>query len=566
MPEHSLVIRNGTVVDGSGLPAYRADVGVSGDRIVTIGRIPERGREEIDAEGHVVTPGFVDGHTHMDAQVFWDPLGTSSCWHGVTTVVMGNCGFTLAPARSDERELVIRNLERAEDIPAESLAEGLPWGWERFREYIEALERTPKGINYGAYVGHSAMRTWVMGERAFEEPASDDDLAAMEDELRDALAAGAMGFTTSRSDNHKTSDDRPVASRIAPWEEVVALVDAMSRAGGGIFELSNESVMASPDPAERAESMGRLRDLAASTGVLTTFGVTTFGGDDRWRELLAMIDETAGRGGRMVGQSSSKEQGAVFSFETWLPFDRLPEWREVRERPLAEQAKLLRDPDVRRRLVEAAHSDRYPPGGFPSKEPDYERIQVLEQMVRPNRSLAEVARERGGDPVEVMIDLALERDFDQFFPLVTGNADFGDVRTILEHPRTIMTFSDSGAHVSQVINSSLHTQLLSYWVREREVFGLEEAVRMITLEPATAWGLADRGLIREGFVADLNVIDPDTVAPELPRVVDDLPGGATRLEQEATGIAATVVRGEVLLRDGRHVGTFPGAVARRGVS
>lgn len=564
MSDHDLVVRNGTVVDGSGLPPYRADVAVRGGRIAAIGRIRERGREEIDAEGHVVTPGFVDGHTHMDAQIFWDPLGTSSCWHGVTTAVVGNCGFTLAPARADERELVIRNLERAEDIPAEALAEGLPWGWERFREYLDAVERAPKGINFAAYVGHSALRTWAMGERAFEEAPGDEDLEAMAAELRDALDAGAVGFTTSRSDNHMTSDDRPVASRLAPWDEVVALVEAMTDQGGGVFELSNESVMASPDPGARAEAMGRLRDLAASTGAPTTFGVTTYGGDDRWRELLELLDTTAGRGGRMFGQSSGKEQGAVFSFETWLPFDRLPEWRELRRLPLDEQAARLRKPEVRQRLVADAHRDPYPPGGFPSREPDYERIQVLEQMVRPNPTLAEVAREREADPVEVMIDLALEADLDRFFPLITGNADPADVRTILEHPRTVMTFSDSGAHVSQVINSSMHTHLLAYWVRERRAFALEEAIRMITFEPASYWGFGDRGLVREGFVADLNVIDPETVAPELPRVRADLPGGGKRLEQKATGIAATVVRGEVLLRDGEHVGTLPGALVRRG--
>jgi N-acyl-D-aspartate/D-glutamate deacylase len=242
MVMYDLVIRGGVVVDGSGGPRYRADVGVLHGRISRIGIIREKGREEIDAEDHVVSPGFIDGHTHMDAQVAWDPLGTSSCWHGVTSVVMGNCGFTLAPARADERHLVVRNLERAEDISAEAMAEGITWTWETYPEYLDALDRLPKGINYAGYVGHSALRTWAMGERAFEEQATPDDMAEMARQLRDALRAGAVGFTTSRTMNHLTADNRPVASRLASWGEVVALVEVMADAGGGIFEIANEDV------------------------------------------------------------------------------------------------------------------------------------------------------------------------------------------------------------------------------------------------------------------------------------------------------------------------------------
>src|SRR4051795_553794 len=238
--QYDLVIRNGDVVDGSGLPRYRADVGVRRGRIVTIGRIRDRGTDEIDAEGHVVTPGFIDGHTHMDAQVLWDPLGTCSCYHGVTSVIMGNCGFTLAPARASERHLVVRNLERAEDISADAMAQGIEWTWETFPEYLDTLDRVPKGINYAAHIGHSALRTWAMGERAFEQEATPDDLAVMARELRDALRAGAIGFTTSRTPNHETADDRPVASRLASWSEVEALVGVMGDVGTGMFEIAQE--------------------------------------------------------------------------------------------------------------------------------------------------------------------------------------------------------------------------------------------------------------------------------------------------------------------------------------
>ena len=562
MPDFSLVVRNGTVVDGSGLPSYRADVGVQGDRIAAIGRINERGAEEIDADGHLVTPGFVDGHTHMDAQIFWDPLGTCSCWHGVTTAVMGNCGFTLAPARRGAEALVIRNLERAEDIPAEAMAAGVTFTWERYREYLDAVDAAPKGINYAGYVGHSALRTWAMGERAFDEAASPDDLALMVDELRDALSAGAVGFTTSRTHNHWTSDGRPVASRVAEWSELVALVAAMGDAGGGIFELSNESAMASPDPATRAEYAGRLHDLAVMTGVPTTFGVTSFGDPNRWKELLDVIDAVARDGGQMFGQATGKESGVLFSFKTWLPFDKMPVWSDVRRMPLEEQAAALRRPEIRQKLVEAAREGTYQLGNESPRPPDYDRLYVMERTVGDNPTLAAVAKEREVHPAEAVIDLGLETNFEQFFTQVTGNANPVEVQSILQHPRTVMTFSDAGAHVSQIINP-LQTHLLAYWVREREVFTWEEGVRMITFEPASAWNIPDRGLIREGFVADLNIVDPGTVAPEMPTVTDDLPAGAVRLHQKSSGILATVVAGEVVFRDGEHTGALPGRLLRR---
>src|SRR5437870_10964330 len=239
---HDLIIRGGTIIDGSGLPRYQADVGIKGGRITAIGKVSGPADEVIDAEGHVVAPGFIDGHTHMDAQVFWDPLGTCSCWHGVTSVVMGNCGFTLAPCAKPDRHLVIRNLERAEDIAAKAMEAGIDWTWTTFAEFLDTIESLPKGINYAGYLGHSALRTYVMGERAFDKPATEDDLAAMECELRGAIAAGAMGFTTSRSPSHATPDGRPVASRAAAWGEVRRLVGAMGEMNAGIVEVAGEGV------------------------------------------------------------------------------------------------------------------------------------------------------------------------------------------------------------------------------------------------------------------------------------------------------------------------------------
>jgi N-acyl-D-aspartate/D-glutamate deacylase len=559
---YDLVIKNGTVIDGTGLPRYRADVAVRHGRIAALGRIREAAREVIDAEGHVVTPGFIDGHTHMDAQVFWDPLGTCSCWHGVTTVVMGNCGFTLAPCGKAERHLVVRNLERAEDIAAEAMDAGIDWTWTTFPEFLDRVDALPKGINYAGYIGHSALRTYAMGERAFEKEASEDELRAMERELRDAIRAGAIGFTTSRSPSHETPDRRPVASRLASWDEVRRLVGIMGEMNAGVFELAGER--AGGDPDRLRDYHVRLRDLAVETGRPVTWGLFSRREEpDLWRTYLALLEETAARGGRMFAQVHSRALAVVLSFKTNLPFDRLRVWRELRALPLDQQRERLRDPELRRRLVEAARErDERRPIGAEARQTSYEWIFVMDTAEGPHRSVAAVARERGVDPVEAMIDLALEKDLDRFFLQPIANENQDHALELMKHPRTVVTFSDSGAHVSQIMDASLQTHLLSHWVRTKQAIGLEQAVRMLSFEPATHWGFADRGLIREGMAADLLVFDPETIGPEMPEVVRDLPAGARRLTQRARGIAATVVNGEVVLRDGKPTGALPGQLLR----
>jgi N-acyl-D-aspartate/D-glutamate deacylase len=533
-------------------------------RIVTIGRIRERAREVVDAEGQVVTPGFVDGHTHMDAQIFWDPLGTSSCWHGITSVVMGNCGFTLAPCAKENKHLVVRNLQRAEDIPAAAMEAGIEWRWTTFPEFLDCLDSLPKGINYGGYVGHSAIRTYVMGERAFEQPASEDDLRAMEREVRDAIRAGAIGFTTSRSPAHETPDGRYVASRLATWDEVRRLVGVMGELNAGLFEIAGEGVDRAPDDPGLRDYHVRLRDLAVETGRPVTFGVFSRRGvPDVWRKYLGLLDETAAAGGRMFAQVHSRSLSALLSFKTQMPFDRLPVWKELRALPLAEQRRRLHDPELRRRLIEAsgARDDRRTVG-TEARPADYDWLLVFDSVEGPHRTVAEVARERGQHPAETMIDLALAKDLDLFFLQPVANEDQDYALELMRHPRAVVTFSDSGAHVSQLMDSSLQTHLLYHWVRRKQAFTLEQAVRMLTLVPATLWGFADRGLIREGMAADLVVFDPETIAAEMPEVVDDLPSGARRLVQRTRGIAATVVNGEVLLRDGKHTGALPGQLLR----
>jgi N-acyl-D-amino-acid deacylase len=544
---YDLVVRNGMVIDGTGSPRRRADVGVTGGRIVAIGELDGGGREEIDAEGHVVAPGFVDGHTHMDAQVFWDELGSTSCWHGVTTSVMGNCGFTLAPARADERGLVVRNLERAEDIAAAAMAEGIDWTWSTVPEYLDAVDATRKGINYAAIVGHSALRTWAMGERAFTDTATSDDLEVMARELRDGLRAGAVGFSTSRSHSHTTSDDRPVASRQASWDEVVALVDVLAAESDGAFQLAPEAHHGDPEGLRDYEL--RLQELAIASGVPVVFGV--IGG-----KSTALIDDTVAKGGRMYGLTHCRGVSQIQSFETQLVFDILPEWREVRSRPIDEQRRLLRDPEVRRRLVDAAeHGDYGDRLGPEASRPNFDRLKVMQSAYLRNPSVQELADQRGVKPVEAVLDVALEHDLEMFFMQFYDDTTDAELLAQLRNPNTAMTFSDSGAHVIRIIDSSIQTHLLAYWVRERQALTLEEAIPMITRQPAMIWRLADRGLLREGYAADLTIFDPETVAP-------DLPAGAQRLSQGAHGYLATVVNGEVFTRDGEATEARPGRLLR----
>ena len=564
--QYDLIIQNGTVIDGSGLPRFRADVGIIDGKIASIGRIRgESAKETVDAEGHVVAPGFIDGHTHMDAQVSWDPLGTCSCWHGITSVIMGNCGFSLAPCKESEKDMVMRNLERAEDIAPEAMNAGINWTWETFPEYLESVERLPKGINYGAYMGHSALRTYIMGERAFTEEATESDLERMKQQVREAIQAGAMGFTTSRTRNHQTPQRQPVASRLATWEEVRQLVGVMGECGAGIFEIAGEDT--GRDPERIADYQARLKALAVETGVPVTYGMFTMRrAPDSWQSYYELADETAAAGGRMFLQVHSRSLNAVLSFETNTPFDRLPTWRRLKKMgSLAEKEAALRDPDFRRTLVEEAHAQE-PDGGRgtgpEARAADYDWLYVMDSPNPPHRSVAEIAAAQGKDPVEVFIDLALDKGLKQFYLQPLANEDQDHALQMIKHPRSVVTFSDSGAHVSQIMDSSLQTHLLSHWVREKQEVTLEEAVRMLSFVPASQWGLNGRGLLREGMTADVVVFNPDTVAPMMPELTYDLPAGARRLKQKAAGFLATVVNGQVVLRNNEHTGALPGQLLR----
>ncbi len=560
---YDLLIRNGTVIDGSGGARYRADVAVKEGRIAAIGRVTEKASQTIDADGLVVSPGFVDGHTHMDAQVFWDPLGSCSCYHGVTSAVMGNCGFTLAPCKREEADLVFRNLERAEDISREAMLEGIKWSWESFPQFLDAVDALPKGINYAGYIGHSALRTYVMGERAFVDPATEDDLKRMCQLVKESVAAGAIGFSTSRTFNHITADDRPVASRLAEWNEVRAIVNAMGETGKGIFELAGEAPGRNPE--RMREYFDRLRDLAVESGVTQTWGMfSTRIAPEIWRPYFDLLNETAEAGGRMYAQVHTRALNVLLSFKTHTPFDKWDVWSDIRALPLDAQKAKLQDPEIKARLVEVASREYTGPRvvGAEARPPDWDWVYPMSDMAYEQPSMAALAAEKGVHPVELMIDMAVAHDFDIYFRQPIANEDQDHVLEMMRHPRSLVTFSDSGAHVAQIMDSSLQTHLLSYWVREKQAFTLEQAIRRITYDTATVWGLHDRGLIRQGLVADLVIFDPDRVGARLPEVVYDLPSGARRLKQTAEGMKYTVVNGQVLLQDNQHTGATPGRLLR----
>ena len=563
-----LVIRQGTIVDGSGAARYRGDVGVKDGRIVEIGRIRASAQRTVDADGLIVAPGFIDGHTHMDAQVSWDRIGSCSCWHGVTSVIMGNCGFALAPCKPEAREWFARCLTAVEDIPTEAMLAGIDWTWESFPEYLATVDRLPKAINYGAYIGHSALRMYVMGKRALSEKASEDDLARMVAAVQEAIRAGAMGFSSSRATTHVTPDDTPVASRIADWSEVDRLVGAMAELNAGIFQVGPDI---SGGEAQR-EFLARLKQVAVESGRPVMFGTLSSRqgkSPNPWTYQLDYLDECAAAGARMWGQATTRSINALFTLKSYLPFDVLPTWRQVRSLPLPEQKRRLADPATRRQLVaEEARmkprGDVFQGGGAATtdpRKPDYDNLFAMQGVDWNDPSVAQLAAQRGQHPVEVMLDLVLANE-DQVFvqPLVNEQPDH--VLGMLKHPRTLATFSDSGAHVCQEMGSSLQTHLLSYWVRGKQAFTLEAAVRKLTFDNASAWELNDRGLVRTGYRADLVLFDEARVKPAMPTVETDLPGGARRLVQKAEGIAAVVVNGQVTLEQGEPTGAAPGELLR----
>ena len=556
--KYDLLIKDGTVIDGTGGERFQADVGIVDDEIAAIGALGTAATEIVDARDRIVSPGFVDAHTHMDAQIFWDPLGTCSCLHGVTSVVMGNCGFTLAPVNVEDVDLVLENLEEAEAIPADVMAAGVEFRWKSFPEFIDVLDGLPKGINYAGYVGHSALRTYAMRERSFTDRASADDLQVMADALRDGLKAGAIGFSTSRSPNHIRPGGEPVVSRLADWAEVEALVGVMADMGKGIFEIAREG----SDPLTPGASTDisgdfttRLKNLAVASGRPVTLGVFSEMHDpERWKQLLEMVEQANAAGGRMIAQVHSNTMYEYHSFGAELPFASLAPWHELRGLDPERRSAAIADPETHRRLLESARKL--------SDHRDYESLMVVESIQGTDVSVAERARRLGREPAAVVLDHLLHDKCDGFLRTPFANLNSDEVLSLMQHPDSVVTFSDSGAHVSQIADFSLQTHFLSHWVRDRGAFSLEEAVRRITSEIAAGWGLNDRGVLSIGKKADVTVFDADEIAPLMPEVATDLPLGGVRLRQAAAGVHATVVNGRVLIREGEHTGALPGRILK----
>ena len=567
-----LVIRGGTVVDGSGKDRFTGDVGIAGGRIVEIGRISTVADRTIDADGLIVSPGFIDGHTHMDAQVAWDPLGTCSCWHGVTSVIISNCGFALAPCKPEDRDWYARCLSAVEDIPTAAMAAGIDWTWETFPEYLATVERLPKAINYGMYIGHSALRMYVMGKRALTEKASEDDMSRMAAAVKEALRVGAMGFSSSRASTHVTPDNTPVASRIAGWEEIDRIVAAMAELDAGIFQVG-------PDIGSGAlhrAFLERLRKVALDYKRPIMFGVlATKQGDDPlgWKYQTDYIDETVAAGGRMFGQGTTRSINAIFSLKSYLPFDVLPAWRRIRDLPIAEQKRRLADPAVRRDLVAAEAGmkprDKAVQGGGAAttdpRKPDYDNLFAMKGIDWNDPTVAELARNSGRHPVEIMLDLSLANENQVYIqPIVNESLD--DVLGILKHSRTLATFSDSGAHVAQEMGSSLQTHLLSYWVREERIMELEEAHWRLSGLAAQAAGLRGRGWLQEGMSADIVVYDFEKLETLPQHRVWDYPAGEWRLIQKAAGYDYIIVNGVPTFIKGECTQATPGKLLRHGTA
>ena len=575
---HDLVIRGGTVIDGTGDAAREADVAIDRGRITEVGHVAARGREEIDARGLAVTPGFVDVHTHYDGQATWDPQLAPSCWHGVTTAVLGNCGVGFAPAKPDRHDWLIGLMEGVEDIPGSALADGIRWSWETFPEYLDALATMPRTMDVGAHVPHGALRAYVMGERgARNEPATADDVAAMARLVRDAMDAGAFGFSTSRTMGHRAIDGEPVPGTFAREDELLGIGRALGDAGHGVFEVAEAGVggNAGGDTSGSAvRELGWMTTLARAIRRPVTFLVLqNDAAPDEWRELLRLADEAAGQGVELVPQIAARPFGILLGHQSRVnPFSVRPSYAELAKLPLAERARRLRDPDVKQRLL----AERPPkgttgiamlvgPSAYPrifplGDPPDYE----------PSRdaSIAAIAARDGRDAEDVLYDRMLEDDARALLllPLLNySQLDGEPIREMLLHPRTVLGLGDGGAHCGVICDASMTTYMLAHWVRDRKRgarIPLELAVRQLTRDPAALYGFTDRGVLRPGMKGDVNVIDLDRVALRPPEMAYDLPAGAPRLLQRARGYAATIVAGEVTFREGEATGALPGRLVR----
>jgi N-acyl-D-aspartate/D-glutamate deacylase len=567
---HDLIVRGGTVVDGTGAPRRVADVAVDDGRITEVGRVEGDGAEVIDAAGMLVTPGFVDVHTHYDGQVTWDPTLTPSSWHGVTTVVMGNCGVGFAPARPDRHDWLIGLMEGVEDIPGAALSTGIRWGWETFPEFLDFLDAQPLALDVGTQVPHGAVRAYVMGDRgARNEPATADDSAAMAGIVREAIEAGALGVSTSRTIAHRAIDGEPVPGTFAAEDELFALGRALADVGTGVFELAPAGALGE-DLAAADREMDWMRRLSREIDRPVTFALLQNDFDpDQWARMLELALEVHDQGVPIRPQVAGRPLGLLLGLQTFHPLGARPSYQAIASLPLDERVARLRAPETRAAILSDAPErddamefigmglDRIFPMGDP---PDYEPA--------PEASIAARAQREDRDPTDLLYDLLLEQDGRELLlrPLLGYSRFTQDpIREMVLHPTSALGLGDGGAHVGAICDASIETYMLTHWARDRSRgarLPLELVVRKMTSDTASLYGLGDRGELVPGKKADLNVIDFDELVLRRPEMHYDLPGGARRLLQRAEGYEATIVSGKVVLRDGRDTGARPGALVR----
>jgi len=567
MAEFDLVIRGGNVADGLGGPLRVADVAVKDGKIAAVGKVAGKGTEEIDAKGLLVTPGFVDIHTHYDGQATWDTRLQPSSWHGVTTAVMGNCGVGFAPVRTEDRERLVELMEGVEDIPGAVMNEGLKWNWHSFGDYLNAVDAKPRDIDIAAQLPHGALRVYVMGERGAKlEPATEADIAQMRSLTAEAMRAGAIGFSTSRSLNHRTVKGDPTPSLRATKAELMGIAMGMKDAGSGVIELLSDF----NDPDAQTE-FSMLRDLVKESGRPLSFSLAQGGSwADGWKGLLSMIEGANKDGLPIRGQVAPRPIGLLLGLQGTLnPFIAHETFQAIRDKSLAEKVAAMRDPMFRARIMAEndarqthplarrvmAFDQIYPLGNPPDYEPPRET------------AIAMQAQRLGRDAAEVAYDLLLEDEgraflFSPFANYVNYNLDC--CGEMIAHPDTVMGLGDGGAHVGIISDASYTTYLLTHWGRDRAHgrFEIPYLVKRQTSDTARAVGLMDRGTLAPGMKADINVIDFDKLRVNAPKMAFDLPAGGKRLLQGADGYVATIVSGDVTYRDGKETGALPGKLVR----
>ena len=557
-----ILIKGGLIVDGTGDKPFNGNVAIKNGKIVGVGDIKETASRVIDAEGLAVAPGFWDIHTHYDAQLLWDPIATSSCWHGATTVVMGNCGFSVSPCKPEDHEWMIKTLARVEGMNVDVLNRTLPWPWGDFSSYIGALQKS-LGVNAITQVGHTAVRRYVMGKESSERSATEDEITRMRQVVRESLAAGAMGFTTSRVVTHWDGDGLPVPSRLATLEEYYALLGELQNINVGFVELA-----AGPDFNKLSEEgLARLAELTKVSGRPVCWNTIsqTVSDPGAWRVQMDAMQEMRGKGIPFFALGHTQPDDFEFTYDFTNVFDRWPTWQKLLIEPNDIKRPKLADPAVRETLREEMKDDPF--YGLPFS---WERVLLIRSTTGKYKEfemqpMTEIGKKLGKHPLDASLDIALDEDLKtQFRSLDPRNQDRQVMMEVLKEPHVAAGFSDAGAHLITEVNTGFSTKLLGHWVREKQAMTLEAAVRRLSAVAAEESGVTDRGKIQEGLAADITIFNPDTVDATDRVFVNDLPGGAPRLVQYASGIEYTLVNGVVTMESGKHTGDLGGAVLKSG--